>query len=71
MSKPITITVKVELTIDPDDWAAEYACVNDAGERDTIAEIRADAKGHLAAYLDDLINNIGGLSYMYDAEVTA
>lgn len=66
MSKPITITVKVKLTIDPDAWATEYGL--GAGG---VAAIREDAKSHLTAYVEDLVGTIGGLSYLYTAEVTS
>ena len=71
MSKPITLTVKVKLTIDPDAYAEEYGRFDGLGKRETVAEIKEDARNHFTPYIEDLVTTIGGLSYLYTAEVTS
>ena len=71
MRKPITLTAKVQLPIGPDACGEEYGRFAGLGKRETAAESKEDAKNHFTPYIEDLVTTIGGLSYLYTAEVTS
>lgn len=60
---PVEFTVRIRFSVDQDRWADEY------GMDATTREIAADAREHLTATVDDYMQNIHPLGYLFTATV--
>ncbi len=65
MSKPFTFTVRVKFTVDLDKWTDEYGLDPDSPR----AAMGTDAREHLTATVDDYMQNIHPLGYLFTATV--